>query len=357
MFAGLSKRRTSRNEAKGSFSGPQETAAPSSGNGQAGVENAALLTLDSRNEILTSETPQIRNEVVSKPDHTSKPPRAHTAANTRFETHAVEPPVVLGTTLENTAADNPPASELKDAQVTCNACLCEIDREKSTFQCLECVEYEICIECYLESLATGSPKNHGAVNHRFETIPPLNCERRDGRRMHWEPFISPDGQVSELLFELADALWNYIGDCISLDIRAGMLAEWYLFFLRFRDSVQMGQMTDFAFHKIVRESWNEQFAVEIERLNLDFVVLADPFKRYRSKHIPQLTKKGLVQLLLITRLSDPWGARDADITFLDMFPAAYLCMLPPGRPKRAMYPVDAVKEPAWSAYKFPQRRM
>ncbi|KAF3919657.1 hypothetical protein ABW20_dc0105263 [Dactylellina cionopaga] len=155
-----------------------------------------------------------------------------TAASTLYETQAAESQKLA--TVESGAISNE-ANFVAPKQ--CSSCEYQISKDKPTFQCLSCIDYEICGGCYLEMLASpsGVARNHSnnlqnENNHRFEGIPPLNHQWREyqGRRrkLHWEPMISPDGRVSELCFDFIDALIDYWTEhlCPGLSNKDGVIS-------------------------------------------------------------------------------------------------------------------------------------
>ncbi|KAJ6257734.1 hypothetical protein Dda_7522 [Drechslerella dactyloides] len=279
---------------------------------------------------------------------------AAAVANTRFETHAVGPAPATSTSIsiagDAAAAQDRLAINIKEGRVTCTACLCKIDRDKPSFQCLDCVEYEICTDCYLASLSTDEACHHDAVNHRFENIPPLNREERDGRRLHWESFVTADGEVSVVFLKLVDGLWRYLDEFLAPGVRDGMSGEWYYYLYTFGCPVStlLQDISRMSASDDMKKAMRKEFDDYNDYYNIDVCLDAGP-----EGNTPHYTKKGFTQSLLITYLAYPERTYDGVLAFLDVFPAAYLRELPPGRPKRAMYPAAAHSRPDWRVYKFP----
>ncbi|KAF3169130.1 hypothetical protein TWF106_001458 [Orbilia oligospora] len=310
-----------------------------------------------------------------------------------YETHAAyatEPrnPNAFMTTTTNS---NNSSSRFENAEPTdsrkrnsaCTACNFHLDPDKPSFQCLKCISYIICGECYMGMLTSpsGFANNHvkdesaastaGVVvdDHKFEGIPPANLLMRGGKKLHWEQIISPQGEISILFFDVMDAWIEYldeyhspgVGHLVSStaflntgDIWAPISKRGPLAIeAQFGDTITKADVAK-SFPETLRshfisggvrfyDYWAppRDWEPETSRLVRRFI---------REDKGPYLDRQGIYEAWFLSLIRDPDDLYGNFISMLDYMPAQYSSRLPPGRPQRALFPSPVLDRGEYGVY-------
>ncbi|KAK6532968.1 hypothetical protein TWF281_007135 [Arthrobotrys megalospora] len=306
------------------------------------------------------------------------------AANQRYENHAAEPrnPNAFMTTdvgsygaFENAISEAEYADPRKRKAI-CRACRFQIDPDKPSFQCLKCINYILCGECYMGMLTSpsGFANNHvkdeNAVDdHKFEGIPPANLLMRGGKKLHWEQIITPQGEVSMLFFDVMDAWLEYLDEYHSPGVKHMVSATaflhtgdiWVPISKRGPLAIE-AQFGDQLTKADVSKSFPETLRSHFISGGVEFYDYWTPprdwepetstlVRRFtRDDKGPYLDRRGIYEAWFLSLLRDPDDLYGNFIAMLDYMPTQYSSRLPPGRPHRALFPAPVLDRGEYGVY-------
>lgn len=318
-------------------------------------------------------------------------------ANQRYENHAyaTEPRnlnafMTINVNTPYGAFGNAEPSDPRKRNASCQACNFQINPDKPTFQCLKCISYILCGECYIAMLTSpsGFANNHAkdetatVDDHKFEGIPPANLLMRGGKKLHWEQIISPQGEISILFFDVMDAWIEYldeyhspgVGHLVSSTAFLNTGDIWAPVSKRGPLAIE-AQFGDTITKADVAKSFPETLRSHFISGGVRFYDYWTPPRDWepetstlvqrfiREDKGPYLDRQGIYEAWFLSLIRDPDDLYGNFISILDYMPNQYSSRLPPGRPQRALFPspvldrgeygVYDLKDTNLTFYKFP----
>ncbi|KAK6338225.1 hypothetical protein TWF730_002298 [Orbilia blumenaviensis] len=265
----------------------------------------------------------------------------------------------------------------------CRACLFQIDYDKPSFQCLKCITYLICGECFMNMLTSPSGfadnhmKDQNAVDdHKFEAIPPANLLMRGGSKLHWEQIISPQGEVSTLFFDVMDAWIEYldeyhspgVGHLVSSTAFLNTGDIWNPISKRGPLAIE-AQFGDVITKADVAKSFPDTLRSHFISGGVQFCDYWTPprdwepetsalVRRFiREDKGPYLDRRGIYEAWFLSLVRDPDDLYGNFIAMLDYMPTQYSSRLPPGRPHRALFPAPVLDSGEYGVYDLKDTNM
>ncbi|KAK6504166.1 hypothetical protein TWF506_002374 [Arthrobotrys conoides] len=280
-----------------------------------------------------------------------------------------------------TTASNSPytPTDPRKRNPPCGACNFPLHPDKPSFQCLKCITYILCSDCYIAMLTSPSLFSNNHIkdesesttidDHKFEGIPPKNLLMRAGRKLHWEQIISPQGEVSILFFDVMDAWIEYLdeyhspgvahlvsstaflntGDIWAPIAKRGPLA----IEAQFGDTITKADVAK-SFPETLRshfisggvrfyDYWTPPRDWEPETSSL--------VRRFiREDKGPYLDRQGIYEAWFLSLIRDPDDLYGNFISILDYMPTQYSSRLPPGRPQRGLFPSPVLDRGEYGVY-------